>query len=137
VTAACLATRRNVFFEVGGFNGENLPISFNDVDFCLRIRERGYLIVWTPLAQLYHHAAGSRDSDLLPHRYRDFLRENDYMRSRWGHILDRDPYFNPNLSLQDLSIGLAFPPSVPAPWRAAGDDNRRVPAWLLRATRLL
>jgi O-antigen biosynthesis protein len=123
VTAACLAIRRNVFFEVGGFDGENLPIAFNDVDLCLRLRERGYLIVWTPLAQLYHHETASRDLDLMPDRYQEFLRENDYMRSRWGHILDHDPYFNPNLSLRDLSIGLAFPPAVPVPWRDGERDR--------------
>jgi GT2 family glycosyltransferase len=116
VTAACLAMRRDVFFEVGGFDSENLPIAFNDVDLCLRIRERGYLIVWTPLAQLYHHETASRDLDLTPDRYREFLRESDYMRSRWAHILYCDPYFNPNLSLRDPSIRLAFPPAVPLPW---------------------
>jgi glycosyltransferase involved in cell wall biosynthesis len=110
VTAACLATRRDVFFAVGGFDSDHLPIAFNDVDLCLKLRERGYLVVWTPLAQLYHHETASRDLDLTPERYQKFLRENNFMRSRWGHILDCDPYFNPNLSLRDLSIGLAFPP---------------------------
>jgi len=122
VTAACIAMRRNVFFEVGGFDGANLPIAFNDVDLCLRLRELGYLIVWTPLAQLIHHETASRKLDLMPCRYREFLRENDYMRLRWGNILDRDPYFSPNLSRHDLSPRLAFPPAVRAPWRDEGHD---------------
>lgn len=122
VTAACIAMRRDVFFEVGGFDGANLPVAFNDVDLCLRLRERGYLIVWTPLARLIHHETASRKLDLMPCRYREFLRENDYMRLRWGHILDRDPYFSPNLSRHDLSPRLAFPPAVRAPWRDAAHD---------------
>ncbi len=121
VTGACIAIRRNVFFEVDGFDGANLPIAFNDVDLCLRLRERGYLIVWTPLARLTHHETASRKLDLMPGRYREFLRENDYMRLRWGHILDHDPYFSPNLSRHDLSPRLAFPPAVRAPWYAAHD----------------
>ena len=122
VTGACIAMRRNVFFEVGGFDGANLPIAFSDVDLCLRLRELGYLIVWTPLAQLIHHETASRTLDLMPCRYREFLRENDYMRVRWGHILTRDPYFSPNLSRHDLSPSIAFPPAVRAPWRDGAHD---------------
>jgi GT2 family glycosyltransferase len=109
VTAACLAMRRTVFDEIGGFNGD-LRVAFNDVDLCLRIRERGYLIVWTPLAELYHHESATRGSDLLSVRHREFSQEVEYMRSKWSWALDHDPYFNPNLSLRDLSISLAFPP---------------------------
>jgi GT2 family glycosyltransferase len=118
VTAACLAVRRQVFAEVGGFDGTNLPVAFNDVDLCLRLRERGYLIVWTPLAQLYHHETASRASDLLGDRHREFVREREYMRARWGRILDHDPYFNPNLALDNPTIGLAFPPNISYPWRS-------------------
>jgi GT2 family glycosyltransferase len=117
VTGACLAMRRKVFDEVGGFDGRNLRVAFNDVDLCLRVRQRGYLIVWTPLAELYHHESASRDSDLLPARHREFLQENAYMRSKWGAMLERDPYFNPNLSLRDYSISFAFPSAISKPWR--------------------
>ena len=110
VTGACLAMRRAIFDEVGGFDGKNLPVAFNDVDLCLRIRERGYLIVWTPLAELYHHKSASRGSDLMPERHQEFQREAGYMRARWGAVLDRDPYFSPNLSLNHTAIRLAFPP---------------------------
>lgn len=115
VTAACLAMRRQVFDEIGGFNGE-LRVAFNDVDLCLRIRQRGYLIVWTPLAELYHYESASRGSDLLSARHEEFVQEVDYMRSKWGRVLDHDPYFNPNLSSHDLSISLAFPPAIHKPW---------------------
>jgi GT2 family glycosyltransferase len=119
VTAACLAMRRKVFDEVGGFNGRDLRVTFSDVDLCLRIRQRGYLIVWTPLAELYHHESVSRDSDLLPARHREFLLEYEYMRSKWGCLLDRDPYFNPNLSLRNFSMSFAGPSAIDKPWRHA------------------
>jgi GT2 family glycosyltransferase len=106
-----------VFDEVGGLDGANLRVAFNDVDLCLRIRERGYLIVWTPLALLYHHESASRGSDLLPERHAEFQREVAYMHKRWSATLGRDPYFNPNLSLRDQSIAYAFPPRVERPWR--------------------
>jgi glycosyltransferase involved in cell wall biosynthesis len=120
VTAACLAMRRRIFEEVGGFDDTNLPVAFNDVDLCLRLRERGYLIVWTPLALLYHRESASRPFDLLPDQRQRFQREIAYMRRRWGTVLDRDPYFNPNLSLWDPTIALAFPPRISYSWRAAG-----------------
>jgi GT2 family glycosyltransferase len=119
VTAACLAVRRRIFEEIGGFDGANLAVAYNDVDFCLRLRERGYLIVWTPLARLYHHESASRPSDLLPDQQQRFARETRHMRARWGRLLDHDPYFNPNLSLWDPTIGLAFPPRLSHPWRMA------------------
>ena len=133
VTAACLAMRREVFDEIGGFNGD-LRVAFNDVDLCLRIRQRGYLIVWTPLAELYHHESASRGSDLLSARHQEFVQEVEYMRMNWDHVLDHDPYFNPNLSLRDLSISLAFPPAIENPWRWARrsfgnepEQNRGIP----------
>ena len=60
VTGACLLTRRDVFEEIGGFDEERLPVAFNDVDLCLKMRRAGYLIVYTPFAKLYHHESASR-----------------------------------------------------------------------------
>ncbi len=119
VTAACLTMRRKIFDEVGGFNGRDLRVAFNDVDLCLRVRQRGYLIVWTPLAELYHHESASRESDLLPARHQEFLLEYEYMRSKWGRLLDRDPYFNANLSLRNFSLSFASPSAIDKPWRNA------------------
>lgn len=118
VTAACLAMRRAVFDEIQGFNKE-LRVAFNDIDLCLRIRQRGYLIVWTPLAELYHHECATRGSDLILARHREFAQEVEYMQSKWGQALLHDPYFNPNLSLRDLSISLAFPPAIDKPWKSS------------------
>jgi O-antigen biosynthesis protein len=100
VTAACMMARRSMIEEVGGFDEGNLPVLFNDVDLCLRIRERGYLIVYTPHAELYHHESASRGH--FSHRPSEFL----YMRERWGEVLDNDPYYNPNLSLGSADFDL-------------------------------
>lgn len=119
VTAACLAVRKRLFEEVGGLDEENLPVAFNDVDFCLRIRERGYRNLWTPFAVLYHHESVSRGSDLHGEAAQRLLRERAYMRRRWGEALDNDPYWNPNLSLADAVRNLASPPRRERPWRHA------------------
>jgi O-antigen biosynthesis protein len=91
VTAACTLLRRLVFDEVGGFNEEDLPILYNDVDLCLRIRERGYLVVYTPHAELYHYETMTRKKVDTP-------AEVLYMRERWEGKLDADPYYNPHFS---------------------------------------
>jgi GT2 family glycosyltransferase len=91
VTAACLMSRRQVFDEAGGFD-ERFPIDFNDVDYCLRVRRAGYRIVFTPWARLTHHESasfGTRHYDPV------VLAE---MRRRWGQAIERDPYYNPNLT---------------------------------------
>ena len=104
VTAACAMIRRSVFEEIGGFDAHNLAVAFNDVDLCLRLRDRGYLVVWTPYAMLTHFESESRGFDLD-------AREIDYMISRWGDELFRDPYYNPNLTLvhEDFSLDVDRP----------------------------
>lgn len=91
VTAACLMTRRAVFDELSGLE-EELPVDFNDVDFCLRVRAAGYRIVFTPFAELIHHESASFGSRTQS------ATELALMRHRWGAALERDPYYNPNLS---------------------------------------
>jgi GT2 family glycosyltransferase len=106
VTAACLLTRKSVFEEAGGFE-EELSHAFNDVDLCLRIRERAYNIVYTPFAQLYHHESLSRGYENTPEKRQRFNRERLYCEERWFDILAAgDPYYNPNLTLtrEDFSI---------------------------------
>jgi GT2 family glycosyltransferase len=99
VTAACMMLRKGVFEEVGGFN-ENLAIAFNDVDLCLKIREQGYLIVYTPYAKLIHYESLSRGYEDNPEKQARFLKEAEYVRKKWWHVIDKgDPYYNPNLSL--------------------------------------
>lgn len=100
VTAACLMVRRDVFEEVGGFD-EKLGIAFNDVELCLKIRQKGYLIVYTPYAELYHHESLSRGYEDNPEKQKRFSGEVKYIREKWGKLIDQgDPYYNPNLSLE-------------------------------------
>ena len=100
VTGACLLTRREVFEEVGGFDEERLPVTFSDVDLCLKMRRAGYLVVYTPFAKLYHHESASRRRSVE-------ALETEVMRERWPEYLERDPYYNPNLSREraDFSLG--------------------------------
>ncbi|OYT72280.1 MAG: glycosyl transferase family 2 [Chloracidobacterium sp. CP2_5A] len=109
VTGACLAIRREVFELVGGLDAENLAVAFNDVDLCLRVRERGYRVLFTPQAELYHLESASRGSDHRSERRLTFQRECEYMRARWGALLDDDPYYNPNLTLERLDASPAAP----------------------------
>jgi GT2 family glycosyltransferase len=115
LTAACLAMRRGVFEEVGGFD-DHLSIAYNDIDLCLRIRERGYRNLWTPYAELYHHESASRGYENTPAKRERLHREAEYMRRRWGRVLRSDPAYNPNLSLEGESFALAFPPRASKPW---------------------
>jgi GT2 family glycosyltransferase len=109
VTGACMVVRRSLYQQVGGLD-ERLQVAFNDIDFCLRLREAGYRNVWTPFAELYHHESASRGTDDSPEKAERFLGEVRHMETRWGEWLQRDPAYNPNLSLDDLNFGLAFPP---------------------------
>ncbi len=100
VTGACMMTRRAVFDEVGGFN-ERLAIDFNDVDYCLRVRQTGYRVVFTPHAQLYHHESGT----LGPRTQNPA--ELAAALETWRDVIDRDPYYNPNLTRQFPDYRLA------------------------------
>ncbi|MEP5765019.1 MAG: glycosyltransferase [Halieaceae bacterium] len=109
VTAACLAVKRTRYLEVGGLDETELKIAFNDVDFCLKLREAGYRNVWTPYAQLYHFESWSRGADSGEKRQR-FEKERDYMQEKWGASLYQDPAYNPNLTLEFENFDFAWPP---------------------------
>ncbi|MCA9880845.1 MAG: glycosyltransferase, partial [Thermomicrobiales bacterium] len=93
VTFACALIDRAVFDEIGGLDAENLPVAFNDTDFCLRAREAGYEVVYTPHATLYHHESVTKTVIAHPS-------EIGYLRERWAHVITHDPYYNPNLTRQ-------------------------------------
>ncbi len=117
VTAACLAIRREAFDEMGGFNEQDLAVSFNDVDFCIRLRQAGYRIIWTPHAELYHYESLSRgDPNKTPESAARNSSEVTYMRAQWGPVLDNDPFYNPNLSLDTESFDIATTTRVQKPW---------------------
>jgi GT2 family glycosyltransferase len=96
-TAACLALRREAFEAVGGLDAEALAVAFNDIDLCLRLRQAGWRILWTPLAELYHHESATRGDDVTGAKARRFAAEITQMQRRWGDALRRDPFANPNL----------------------------------------
>ena len=109
VTAACLVVRRDVFEEVGGLD-ESLAVAFNDVDFCLRIRESGYRNVWTPYAEMIHHESISRGYENTPEKQERFKKEILYIQKKWGDTLQDDPAYNPNLTRDREDFSLAWPP---------------------------
>ena len=117
VTAACLAMRRTVFDQTGGFDEDNLAVAFNDVDLCLKVGALGYQIVWTPHAELAHLESASRGSDLEPEHQARFQSEIAYMRKRWGQVLDSDPFYGPNFDHRRGDYRLASPPRRIKPWR--------------------
>jgi O-antigen biosynthesis protein len=115
VTGACMAIRRSVYLETGGLD-ENFPVAFNDVDFCLRLGERGYAVVWTPFAELYHLESATRGKDHEDAKRLERLeRDAKLLQQRWAEALDSDPFYNPNCSLAaDFAPG--FPSRRRQPW---------------------
>jgi len=118
VTGACLATRRTVFDELRGFDEVNLPVAFNDVDFCLRVGAAGYKVIWTPVAELYHYESISRGSDQAPEKIDRFRKEKGYIMESWGDVLINDPFYNPNLTHRSEGFEIARSPRVEKPWCA-------------------
>lgn len=102
VTAACMLLRRELFWEVGGFDEQNLSVAFQDVDLCLKLNEKGYRNVYTPFAKLYHLESVTK-SEKIPNPL-----EDGYMKARWSKYISDDPYYNPNLTRQaeDYSLRL-------------------------------
>ena len=106
VTAACMMMKRRVFEEVGGFE-EKLKVAFNDVDLCLKTREKGYLVVYNPYVELYHYESKTRGAEDAKEKVRRFQTEIEYMRSHWIDILKKgDPMYNTNLSLTKWDYSL-------------------------------
>ena len=106
VTAACLMLRRDVWDQIEGLD-EEFKVAFNDVDMCMRIRKAGYLVVWTPYAELYHYESKSRGTEDTPEKQKRFAGEVLRFQSRWAKELDAgDPYYNPNLTLEKEDFSL-------------------------------
>ncbi|QVN16756.1 glycosyltransferase family 2 protein [Burkholderia pyrrocinia] len=112
VTGACLVVRRSLYRQLGGLNERDLAVAFNDVDFCLRVRQAGYTVVWTPHAVLYHHESATRGRDDTAEKIARATREIEYMRDQWRDLIANDPAYNPNLSLDRFDCQLAWPPRV-------------------------
>ena len=95
VTAACVLIKKSLFLEVDGFDEENAPIQYSDIDLCFKLREKGYRIAWTPYAELYHYesASTSRKTNVTSN-----LKTRKYMATKWKEYFSNDIYVNPNLS---------------------------------------
>jgi len=117
VTGACLAVTRAAFEAVGGFDAGVFPVAFNDVDLCLRLRERGLRSVWTPHAVLLHKESASLGRPGSAARRAQFAREEAAFRARWGHLVGRDPSWHPLRSLEGDEGWLAWPPPAAAATR--------------------
>ena len=112
VTAACMVVRKSIYQQIGGLDEVNLSVAFNDIDFCLRLREAGYRNVWTPYAELMHHESATRGDDMAPEKRERFEREIAYMQRRWADVIANDPAYSPNLTLDAEDFSYAWPPRV-------------------------
>jgi GT2 family glycosyltransferase len=101
VTAACMLTKRDLFLELGGFNEIELAVSFQDPDYCLRVCQAGFLVVYTPYSVVMHHESASRGVAVSSAEVR-------YMQKRWAGVIAHDPYYSPNLTraTEDYSLRL-------------------------------
>lgn len=105
-TAACLMVRKNVYDQVGGLD-EQYAVAFNDIDFCMKIRKAGYLIVFTPFAEFYHYESKSRGDEDTPEKRARFNSEVFRFQDKWEAELKKgDPYYNPNLTLDSENFSL-------------------------------
>lgn len=118
VTGACLVVRKSVFLEARGLDAIDFPVAFNDIDFCLKVRSKGYRNVWTPFAELVHHELLSRGYEDTPEKKARFARECANFRDRWAAAIENDPYYNPNLSLQSSNYDIAELSRRMKPWIA-------------------
>jgi GT2 family glycosyltransferase len=98
VTAACLVVAKDKFLAVGGFNEEDFPVAFNDVDLCLKLNALGWQSFYEPRAQLVHHESRSRGSDRAKENRARFANELAALKRHWGTDRLRDPYHHPQLS---------------------------------------
>ncbi len=100
VTAACLMVAKDKFLQVGGLDEDNLAIAFNDIDFCLKLRQQGYLNIFTPYCQAWHHESASRGLETTPEKMKRFHQEIHFMLKKYAALLKRDPFYNTNLTLR-------------------------------------
>lgn len=107
VTAACMLTWKGLFLGLQGFDEKNLKVAFNDVDYCLRVRQSGHKVVWTPHAELYHYESHSRGKNSSKLKKKQSKSEASFFRKRWFHPNLLDAFYNPNFSFvrQDFVLG--------------------------------
>ncbi len=98
--------KKDVFSAISGFN-EDLKVAYNDVDLCLKIREKEYLIIWTPFAELYHHEYLTRGRPSTKEKWALEIKERKYLTQKWDDIIQGgDPYYNPNFDNTNANFKL-------------------------------
>lgn len=99
VTGACLFSRKEIYEEVGYMDEQDFAVAFNDVDFCLKIREKGYLIVYNPYIELVHYESKTRGYENTKEKKYRFEKEANKFKNKWKQVLSQaDPYLNVNFS---------------------------------------
>ena len=131
VTAACMMSKKSVFEKAGGFS-EDLAVAFNDIDYCMKVRSLGKVVVYAPYAVLYHYESKSRGLEDTPEKVDRFNREVARFAKKWPDILrEGDPYYNPNLTLRKSNFalrdlkkeGIGEPYELDAAIKALMDDS--------------
>lgn len=112
LTGACLFVRKTLFEKVGGLDEDLFPTDYNDVDLCLNLGSLGYRNIWTPYAQLYHHESATRGPHNTKEKRQRFIKASTNFSKKWEDIVFQDPAYNPNLTLDDESFSLAWPPRL-------------------------
>ena len=115
VTAACVLMKKKIYKELGG-DDENLALAFNDVDFCIRVRDAGYYNIINPYSLLIHHESTTRGLPDTEEKRKVENREGQYMLTKWKQVLRNDPFYNPNLTLRDVNYSLDSNPRFKKPW---------------------
>lgn len=115
VTAACVLVRKSAYKEVGGYD-ENLAVAFNDVDFCIKLIKAGYFNVINPYSLLIHHESATRGLDDTPAKKELCNKEGTYLVKKWGSFLQSDPYYNVNLTLQNVNCEIDYKSRHKKPW---------------------
>jgi GT2 family glycosyltransferase len=124
VTGACLLTTKKLWERLGGLNENSLKIACNDVDYCLRTWDAGKQVIFTPYTKLIHHESKSRGYEDTPEKIARFSKEVEYMWSKWSSIMASDPFYNPNLTLNNESGEIAESPSGSVLFRAGHSKNK-------------
>ena len=106
VTGACLFCRRNLYEEVDFMDNKKFKVAFNDVDFCLKLLERGYRNIYNPYIELIHYESKTRGYEDSPEKIKRFEKETENFRKRWSKLLQNDPYYNPNLSRKTVNYDI-------------------------------
>lgn len=105
VTGACLFARREMYRKVGFMDEKLFKVAFNDVDFCLKILEKGYRIVYNPFVEMIHYESKTRGYEDTPEKKARFENEVKNFKEKWADFLKKgDPYYNPNLSRDNCNF---------------------------------